>query len=247
MSNEGRPAGMADQGRVFLQDGFVLHHRNYRETSLLLDILTPDFGRFRLLAKGARRRATGLSHLLQPFSPLSLSWAGRGDLPVLTGAEPKGPGMGLEGLALFCGFYLNELLLHLLPIRDSHPEVFRLYQAALHELRADVHKERVLRYFEAALLEELGYGLSLDSEAVAGRRVEPEKLYAYVVDQGPMETAESTPDSVHGSTLLGLKRKTLEGRTELTEAKRLMRRLIHHYLDGKPLKSRELFHRTYAG
>jgi DNA repair protein RecO (recombination protein O) len=235
-----------DSGRVLLTQAVVLHRRAYRETSLLLDVCSADHGRLRLLAKGVKRGKSPLAHLLQPFVMLRLSWAGRGELPVLTAAEPAGPGLSLDGTALFCGFYINELLLNLLPSHDPHPEVFRLYLETLRQLGSEASQEKVLRYFEAALLEEVGYGLSLDREA-QGREIDPAKLYAYVVDEGPVAAeAAAAADAIHGATLLGLKRRNLENPEALQEAKRLMRRVVHHYLNGRTLKSRELF-RAYGG
>jgi DNA repair protein RecO (recombination protein O) len=228
-------------GRVFLEEGMVLHRRAYRETSLLVDLFTAGHGRLRLIAKGARRGRNAPAQLLQPFVPVRLSWAGRGELPTLTGVEAAGSGFGLDGSALFCGFYMNELLLHLLPLHDPHPAVFRLYRDTLKRLHDPQGRETALRGFEAGLLEEIGYGLSLDREATAGQAIEPGKLYAYVVEQGPVEIAEPRADAVHGATLLGLKHKRLDDPAGLSEAKRLLRRVIHHYLNGRPLKSRDLF------
>jgi DNA repair protein RecO (recombination protein O) len=233
--------GPEDRSRVLLEDAVILHRRAYRETSLLLDAFSADSGRLRLLAKGAKRGCTAQSHLLQPFVRLRLSWFGRGELPVVTAAEPGDDVIHLDGAGLFCGFYMNELLLHLLPPHDPHPEVFRLYLDALRRLGAGECRENILRCFEVGLLEELGYGLSLERDAAGGQAIDPSKTYAYVIDRGPVEADEAGTDSVHGSTLLGLRRKSLDSPDELQEAKRLMRRVIHHYLNGRPLKSRDLF------
>jgi len=242
MSNDATQGASPDfHGRISLQNGFVLHRRAYRESSLLLDVFTLDFGRLRLLAKGARKSKKGLHSLLQPFVRLRLSWAGKGDLPVLTSAESAGTGVELGGLKLFCGFYMNELLLNFLPSRDPHPEVFHLYRNALEQLAADQSAERILRLFELSLLDEVGYGMSFDREAASGQPIDPAKTYVYRIEQGPVENDEDAADSVRGATLLALERKTLNGPDELQEAKHLMRRVINHYLNGKALKSREFF------
>jgi DNA repair protein RecO (recombination protein O) len=232
--------GPEDRSRVWLEDAVILHRRAYRETSLLLDAFSVNSGRLRLLAKGVKRGRTARSHLLQPFVRLRLSWSGRGELPIMAAAEPGDGAVHLDGAGLFCGFYMNELLLHLLPLHDPHPEVFRLYLDALERLGTEECRENILRCFEVGLLEELGYGLSLERDAAGGQAIDPAKTYAYVIDQGPIE-ADAGMDSVHGSTLLGLRQKRLGSPDELQEAKRLMRRVIHHYLNGRPLKSRDLF------
>lgn len=147
--------------RASLQNAFLLHRRSYRETSLLLDVLTPDFGLCRLIAKGALRSRGSRFALLQPFVPLSLSWAGRSELPVLCGAESRDRAFSLERKALFCGLYMNELLLRLLPAHDPHSGIFSLYEESLRRLDAGEPLDGTLRFFELALLDEIGYGLAL--------------------------------------------------------------------------------------
>lgn len=234
----GFPAGF---GRVALAEAVVLHRRAYRETSLLVEAFSADHGRVRLLAKGAQRGRAPLARWLQPFIPLRLSWSGRGELPVVTGAEPGEEAIPLTGQDLFCGFYLNELLLKLLPVHDPHPGVFRLYLAALRQLGAGKGRERTLRDFEVALLDEIGYGLALDREAVSGDAIDPAKRYVYVIDQGPVATDQAGEDTVSGATLIALRQRRFAEAGELAEAKRLLRRVIHAHLNGRTLKSRDLF------
>ena len=66
--------------RVEFLAGFVLHARSLRETSLLVDVFTPDFGVTRLVARGARSAKSKIRPLAQPFRPLLVSWTGRHEL-----------------------------------------------------------------------------------------------------------------------------------------------------------------------
>lgn len=228
--------------RVQNETGFILHQRPYRETSSLIDILTPNWGRLRLLAKGSKRKNSHTARL-QPFNLLNLSWMGRGELPVLTQAEGiHNYYYPLIAESLYCGFYLNELLLNLLPLSDPHPDVFTGYCETLVQLSQSHIHEPILRYFEVFLLESLGYGLSLDPLTTDGQPIIANKLYLHIIEQGFIEAAATTPDTLHGTTLLALKSRKLQDQNQLRETKRLMRRLIHHYTNGKPIKSRELFH-----
>jgi DNA repair protein RecO (recombination protein O) len=233
--------GPEEKSRVLLETAFILHRQPYRETSLLVDAFAASRGRLRLLAKGAQRGPSARSHLLRPFVPLRLSWSGRGELPTLTAAEAEGGAVPLAGTALYCGLYLNELLLRLLPLRDPYPEAFALYQDALRRLAETRLWEAALRRFEVGLLEQLGYGLCLEREGGSGRAVDPAKTYDYVIDRGPVAAEAAGADSLRGSTLLALSRDRLEAPEALREAKRLLRRVIHHYLDGRALRSRDLF------
>ena len=227
-------------GRHSLRDAFLLHRWNFRETSLLLDMFTRDHGIVRLLAKGALRSKGGRSGLLQPFLPMSLVWTARGEPAVLTTIESKGRAYGLSGKTLFCGFYLNELLLRLLPSHDPHPGIFSFYEQSLGRLESGERLDVSLRFFELALLDELGYGLLLDHDAASGEAISPERYYDYHVEQGPVESREGG-QAIRGSVLLGLRDGHLACADDLKESKRLMRRVIHHHLGGRPLKSRELF------
>lgn len=229
--------------RVLLQPAVVLHRRPYRETSFLVDILAEQQGRVRVLAKGARRRRQAAANLLQPFIGLSLSWSGRGNLPVLTHVEATGGTIReLSGDALFCGLYLNELLLHLLPPRDPHPEVFRAYAGLLQDLGrlGRDQREAALRGFELLLLEQIGYGLCLDRDR-DGHEIEPAKHYHYRPEEGPVEVPGEALLAIRGSTLLGLARRHLTQPEQLREAKRLLRGILQHRLNGRELASRRLF------
>ncbi|QJD31388.1 DNA repair protein RecO [Methylococcus geothermalis] len=239
MPNEALQRG--DPSRVLLDSAFVLHRRDYRETSLILELFTLHHGRIGLIAKGARRGRQGLAPVLQPFVPLLVSWCGRGELATLTQAEAGGSGLRLQHTALFCGFYLNELLMKLLPSHDPHPELFNAYRHALADLAADEDPETALRGFELSLLEDIGYGLQLVAEAVGGQAVRPDRLYTYRIEAGPVPATEDEADAVLGATLLALRDRRFDSPETRTEAKRLMRRIIAHHLEGRALKSRELF------
>ncbi len=121
----------ANTTRVSLQPAYVLHHRPYRDSSLLLEIFTPDHGRVGLVARGARSPKSRLYGVLQPFQPLLISWVGRGELATLSGAEANGPPQRLQGKSVISGFYINELLLRLLHRHDPHAALFDGYARTL--------------------------------------------------------------------------------------------------------------------
>ena len=108
------------------QRGFVLHRREYSESSLLVDFFTENHGRITLLAKGARRIRSPLKALLQPFTPLLLQWSGKGELKTLTKVEGSLP-LPMENLALYSGFYVNEVLVRVLESNTAYSELFQHY------------------------------------------------------------------------------------------------------------------------
>jgi DNA repair protein RecO (recombination protein O) len=230
--------------RVSDQPACVLHSAPYRETSVRLEFLTRDHGRIGAIARGAKRPGSALRGLLQPFQPLLVGWSGRGDLVTLHGAEPAGPAWLLSGKALYCGLYMNELLIRLLHRDDPHESVYDSYVMTLATLAPD-DAEATLRIFEKRLLDDLGYGLVLDHEAGGRAAIEPGRQYCYDIEQGPLPGPAPCRRgiAVRGASLLALAREQL-GSDDLKDIKRLMRAALATHLGDRPLMSRALFRAT---
>ena len=229
--------------RVQLEPAFVLHSIPYRNTSLIVDLFTQKYGRVSVVARSARGPKSRYQGKLQSFVPLLVSYAGRHELKYLNNIELSSKPYDLLGSNMMCGFYLNELLIRLLHKEESSPEVYEQYQQALRSLARGDHLELTLRLFEKHLLFRLGYGLALNMDAVSRLSVDASQYYRFVAEQG-FVLAESDPGDAFifsGSSLLALHNETLSSGVELQDAKRLMRLVLSHYLDGRPLKSRELF------
>jgi DNA repair protein RecO (recombination protein O) len=227
--------------RIVLQPAFVLHRRPYRDTSLLLEAWTPEQGRLGLVARGVRTRRSRWQGLLQPFQPLLLSGSGKGDLLTLTTAEEAGRPLPPPPARWLSGLYVNELLLRLLPRHDPHPGLFAAYQTVLEALAGSSTEEAALRIFEKRLLAELGYGLLLDTDADSGAPIAAERVYRYVLEQGPCSLARTAGGIlISGKSLLALRQENLADPGVLREAKRLTRAALGVYLQGRPLQTREL-------
>ena len=237
---------MGERRRVDAQAGFVLHSYPFRETSLIVEVFSRDHGRVALLARGARRPRSAIRGLLLGFQPLELGWAGSGEVQTLMKAEWVGGIPLLTGRALFVGYYLNELLINLLPREDAHPRLFDAYVDMLRAL-GDGVRESDLRQFETVLLQELGYGLSLSHDR-QGDPVLPERRYRYEIEHGAEPLAnghgevvdDATAMIVRGQTLLDMERGDFSDPVSALQAKQLMRNLMHHYLDGKVLETRKI-------
>jgi DNA repair protein RecO (recombination protein O) len=224
-----------------LSAAFLLHRRDYSNSSLLVECFTEQQGRFPAVVKGAKGPGKSASGLLQPFVPLLIGWSGRGEVKTLTHYEADGRLFQLSGKALFCGFYLNELLMRLLQRNDPHEQLFHIYRRLLIQLSENGVDEAALRYFELDMLHELGYGMPLTVEHIQGKPVEADKCYQFVQDHGVIECPAENEHAIHGQTLLSLESRTLGGSAELREARKLLRTVLGFYLGDKPLKSRELF------
>ena len=225
------------------QAAFVLHTFAYRETSVIVEAFTAEHGRIAMVARGAKRPRSELRGLLHGFQPLLISWFGQQELKTLIKAEWRGGLPLVSGSALVCGFYLNELLLKLLPREDPHPQLFANYESALSDLAAGAVQAPVLRRFELALLTELGYALPLVCEADTGGPIDPAARYHYAFDRGPRR-APPEPSArlpiVRGATLLALADGRYPDAATAAEAKRLMREVLDHYLEQRGVESRRV-------
>lgn len=228
--------------RVNQQSCLILKSQAFKETSVIHQVFSRDYGLMSIISKGSRGKNSKHGALLQAFRPLLLSWSGKSDLKTLIGAEEQYRIAPLIGVALYCGFYVNELLLNLLHKHDSHPTLFNELEKVIIKLSKLEEVEPALRQFEKVLLEEIGYGLALGYDALSGSSIDPDCQYTYRPELGAvLAERNNDPESFLGSTLLNLQTNQLNDKTELKQAKRLMRMLIDIQLDGKMLKSRELF------
>lgn len=246
--------------RVDGQPAYVLHLHPYSETSLVVDVFSRDHGRVPLLARGARRPRSAMRGMLMSFQPLELGWFGGGEVKTLAKAEWLGGMPLLGGRCLLLGYYLNELLLKMLPREDAHSALFDAYAAALRALAGGGADAPELRRFEKTLLKELGYGLTLDVDVESGQPVLPQGEYTYLIERGPVarvpagdpkvDRAGAAEDPLRnpggtpnlcGKTLLDMVADDYSDPRTRLESRQLMRQLIAHHMGGKPLQSRRVF------
>ena len=231
--------------RYELEPSYVLHARPYRESSLILEALTREQGRVGLVARGARGARSRWRNALQPFRPLLLSWSQRGEMGTLTGADQVASPPPLAGEPLFCGIYANELMMRFLQRSDPHPALFDRYRELLALLAQGDSPQAPLRLFEKQLLESSGFGMQLAFEHGSERPIEPGAWYQYVPESGPVRREPGADDDalVSGHALLALQSGEIDAGHQ-RELKRLMRRLIAHYLGDRPLKSQSLYYES---
>ncbi|MGV7209719.1 DNA repair protein RecO [Oxalobacteraceae bacterium A2-2] len=227
--------------KVAGQPAFVLHSYPYKETSLIIDLFTRDYGRVALIAKGAKRPHSALRGVLQTFQPLSSSWVGKAELRTLTDAEWVGGMLPLEKTALLCGFYLNELLVKLLARDDAHPALFDHYVSTLNQLAHGEPATIVLRKFERALLKETGVAADLRRCTATRSPVLAEGVYVVDPERGPRpELASDVWPRVAGKTLLDMENEDYGDSATQAQSKQLMRFLLAHHLGGAPLNTRQI-------
>ena len=234
--------------RVQQQPAYILHHRPFRDSSQILDILTRDHGKVALVARGSRGAKSRLRGVLRPFLPLRVSWVARSDLGTLTGAEAAGLPADLRGDAMLSAYYVNELLMNFLHRHDPQAEIFELYALTLNALGTHEEVASVLRSFEIELLGMLGYGLGIEHEAGTEKVLDPAGHYEYRMEQGAVAVSRSGGPMVFSGALLSrIRAQDFDDPEVLRAAGRLLRDVISHHLGGKELKSRKVLLDLHRG
>lgn len=234
------------QNRVSDQPAFILHRRDYQESSLILELLTQDYGRISLLAKGARKRRD-VAHF-QSFNRLAVGWSGRSELKTLTQIESQV--VTIPPHCYLPVFYINELLLFLLAHNDEQHSIFQRYQLLLLEFSQletgsdttpDDGIEPILRNFEMDLLTELGLMPQLTQLGFDQQSVKAGSHYVYDPDSGLQPSGDTTPGRFRGEDLLQVDQRCWDSTQALRTAKRLLRQIIDFNLRGRQLQSRQLY------
>ena len=225
--------------RVELNECYVLHYRNFRESSLLLEVFSKQHGRLPVIHRGARKPGKRRG-AIQPFQLFLFSWGGRGEIVTMRQHEAIGSAVLTDSKHYLCGFYMNELLHRLLHRHESYPELFVAYDNCLRTIAGNSNSEQELRYFELKLLNALGYGPTLEHDT-DGNPLVPGQRYCYLAEHGPVPGDSETGCVVSGRTLQQLAHLEQLDSTTLREAKLLMRSLLQHQMQGQVLASQELY------
>ena len=231
--------------RLTAEPAFVLHARPWRETSLLVEVLTATHGRLGVLARGVQGpKRHVLRAALQPLQWIRLDAVQRGELARLVAAEAVDAAPRLLGEALLAGFYLNELTLRLAPRQDPQPDLFHAYAVARERLRAEEPLGWTLRRYERDLLEALGVGFDwqVDGDGIAidpaaRYRLDPEHgARRLLSDRGQADRAGAAT----GRALLAMAADTLPEAEDQAGLRRALRSVLEHHLGPRGLKSWEM-------
>ena len=224
--------------RVELEPSYILHTRPYRETSMIVYVLTEQHGIVHMISRGARKK--GNCHL-QPFTKMYLSWTGKSDLVSLTKIELDRTNYTRNFRAQVQCLYLHELILKLIPRASPTSELFYLYEETLDQMARNPRDEKVLRNFELHLLSIMGHPLQLKYDYMDDKQIEDATSYRYDPDLGPTQYSSKSKqwNVVTGNVLRSLDSGEMDDKY-LLQTKILLRGLMKYYLQGKPLVTRQL-------
>lgn len=216
--------------------GFAIHQRKYRERSYILHFFSVEFGR---VDGVIRQMPPSLYH----FAHLQAN--GKSELKNFSQLDVQGQPFYLQHRALFAGFYLNEILLRLLPLEEPMPETYQAYVIALEHLKAlpqqddgDMTLKFILRRFETIFLAELGYQLDYTQDGL-GHEILPQARYQFIPKEGFMMV--QSQQGILGESLLKLAQDDEIHSENVGLLGKLYRTLFNDLLGNKPLKSRQLW------
>lgn len=221
--------------------GYLIHHRKYRERSHIVHLFTQEHG-----------RVDGILRQTPPpqYQPICLQASGKSELKNFTKLEIVNQPVFFFGDAFFSGFYLNEVVLRLCPAEVEMPQTFVLYHQTLQQLQLLAQQEnpnlflrQILRQFEHALLEELGYALDFTTDAQQ-HDIQVAQHYLFQLNDGFIPTVQQSRATLTGEQILSM-RDYEKGRDfnreQLQLLAQLYRQMISSLLGDRPLKSRQLW------
>jgi len=222
--------------RVTDQPAFILHRRDWQNSSLILDLLTRDYGRVSLLAKAGKRSKS--QALFQPFYQLVIGWSGRSELKTLIAVD--GVAVPVVEDQYLPMLYINELIIAFLPVQESSPELFKLYRDLLYS--ADQNFSEIhLREFEYSLMRLLGYLPDTGVEAHSGEIIKEGHYYHFIASSGFVGCSDDEQNAIKGELINDWNQGRYQNRKVLQLAKTVMRCIIDFNLQGKRLKSRDVY------
>ena len=224
------------QQRISDQAAFILHRRDYQNSSLILELFTEDFGRLSVLAKGARSRRDA-AHF-QIANRLAVGWSGRSELKTLTEIDSRP--LPIPADCYVAVFYINELLLYLLAKQDPHPQLFQYYQRLLLQLEKE-SLESQLRGFEMDLLTTQGLMPDLSCESQSAQPLIEDAFYRVHPQSGVVISSAQEAGSIVGRDLDAIARRQFDSTKVRKSAKQLLRQIIDFNLQGRTLQSRQFY------
>lgn len=150
-------------------EGLIIGVRRHGESALILEAMVPGHGRCLGLVRGGR--SPKHAAFLQAGNSAQLTWRARLEDHLGTFTAEATRLRAAEILADRKKLYLLQLLadhLRLLPERDPHDELLRGVISLIDEERHPLDLAAELARFEMYLLEELGFGLDIETCAVTG-------------------------------------------------------------------------------
>jgi DNA repair protein RecO (recombination protein O) len=255
---------LQSQANKFSLSAYILHSKNYQESSQILQIFSLQQGRLSVIAKGIKsKRSQARKALLQPFKALKLELTGKSDLKTLidvelcqltqSSADPtiSNPlASNLQGKPLAAAYYANELLIRACPERQEFSYLFQAYQQLLQQLKQAQQESLTfiapaLREFEVSLLSEMGIAPDWYADT-EDNDIDPEGFYRLQAEHG-FERCQQAINPRQGKAVVfvGHAILALANGQYLPQYAKASQQITAHYLSeiigNRPLQSRKMW------
>jgi DNA repair protein RecO (recombination protein O) len=152
--------------------GIILRRINLGEADRILTILTQNYGKIRVTAKGIRKTLSKMAGHLEPFCLSQLDLAEGRNLDVICGAQILKCHINLRSNleATQTAYYLAEIIDRMIPEKEKHPEVFELLDETLEHLNLGPGK-LLISYFELNFLASTGFHPELEKCVHCGQKL----------------------------------------------------------------------------
>lgn len=206
---------------------------------MLVELLSEDGGRMAAVVNGVKQKKSKLAGSLRPFNSVLVKLSGKTELKTLCNVESTNQSYPLSGIALYCGFYINEISFKLLAKGEGGGDLFSCYAQTLEHLNDAQSRDLYLRYFEYALLREIGLAFDLQCD-LNSHKIKATQYYVHIRHQGLLKSKESNPNAISGECILNFTNHKALDKPCLNALKKLTREMLDQALEGRLIKSREL-------
>jgi DNA repair protein RecO (recombination protein O) len=171
--------------------------KEFGESDLLVTFMTPQKGRLKGVAKGARRSSKRFVNCLDSFSLVDLEFQLKrtGDLYFLAAGKLRNayPGLRSDYPNLTRASYMVELTEVLFPLGVADPEVFRLLTGSFDLLDQRAAAAAVPVAFESRAMVLGGYGINLEKCCLCGRTYTGRGAAVFKRDRGGIACLKCQP------------------------------------------------------
>ncbi|MDI6758943.1 MAG: DNA repair protein RecO [Candidatus Omnitrophota bacterium] len=166
-------------------EAIVINRRDLRETSIIANFYTRDFGKITGILKGIRTEPAKFSSSVGPFSYNEIIFYKKrnSSLHLVSQADLKNNFNNIRqsifktGTASLC----MELTDSLMPLEDKNEDVFNLILTCLQELDAGADPNKIITIFKIKLLGFSGFKPFLDSCVSCGNRILSQSKFSSVL------------------------------------------------------------------
>jgi DNA repair protein RecO (recombination protein O) len=177
---------MPGRERAYRTEAIILRRQDFGEADRILTVLTPEYGKLRLLAKGVRRPSSRKAGHLEPFTRVDLLIARGRNLDLVTQAESRWvfSSRGTDLIRFGCVSYVAEALDRFTVEEGESHQFYALLRRTMERLESDVEPGMVLRYFDLELLDTAGFRPSLFHCVGCGEEIKAEDQFFSSQDGG---------------------------------------------------------------